>query len=194
METPLFEQDPRASTSRWQIKKREIIHKNPWYEYRHDSGLTDKGKPFDYYYVYYDAPSAIVVALTPEREMILVKQYRYAVSRDSLQLPGGRAKNVSVQQAAVQELREETGYTPATVTKLGKLDYTPGTSTGKVEIFLALNCRREGEQDLEESEAGMTVQLHSIVRVYEMAEQGVINDTVTLAALLKARPHLPGAT
>lgn len=193
MDTHLSEQEPRASKSRWRLQKREVLHKNPWYEYRHDSGLTEQGKPYDYYYIYYGSPSALVIALTPEKEMILVRQYRYAVGHDLLQIPGGRAKNVSIEEAARQELREETGYAPAEMRRIGTLDYAPGYSTDKVELFLATNCRIVDGQKLEDTEAGMTVEIHPVAHVYDLAQQGKIIDTVTLAALLMARSHLPGA-
>lgn len=191
MDPHLFEQEPAASKSRWKINKREILHKNRWHEYRHDAGLTEEGKPFDYYYVYYANPSAVVVALTEDKEMILVRQYRYVVGQDSLQIPGGRVKNSSTQQIAAQELREETGYEAGELRHIGSLDYAPAHSTDKVELFLATNCRRVADQDLEDTEAGMTVEVLPIADVYQRAEQGLIDDTLTLAALLIARPHLP---
>lgn len=192
MEQPLLEQEPKASESRWYIRAREVIHKNPWYEYRHDSGTTDQGKPFEYYYVYKPMSTA-VVAITKDNEVIFVRQYRYVVGHDALQLPGGSAsQDLSAQDTILQELREETGYVPESIKQIGVLDYAPGYSTDKVSLFLAQGCQRKQEQVLEDTEAGMQVELYALPQAYDMAASGEITDPLSLCALFLARNHLPG--
>jgi len=68
-----------------------------------------------------------VLPLTKEKEVICVRQYRYACSRVLLEIPAGKldAPNEPHLEAAVRELREETGAVGATMTYLGPLLTSP---------------------------------------------------------------------
>lgn len=177
--------------SKWKLEKREVIHENPWYEYVHDSGKTDTGRTYDYFYVN-KKPSTALIALTEDQQLILVREYHYTTNRDSLEVPGGASKDPSltIEQVAKRELEKETGYTPGHMEKLLVLDGMNGHSNDQVHIFLMRGCKKSSEQNLDETEEGMRVELHSVENVFEMAQSGAITDSLTLAALLLAWPHI----
>lgn len=192
MEEKLKNDDPLPSESRWNIQSREVIHKNPWYEYRRDTGLTAAGKPFQYFYVH-KGPSCIVLALTGEQKLLLVRQYRYLANADLLQLPGGSVPGVtSVEDVAKQELLEETGYAASSFELLGELHYAIGYAIDRVSVVLASGCSKKQAQQLDDSEAGMEVVVMPLQEVYAAMDDGKVTDTLTLAALSLARKRLLG--
>jgi len=181
---------PKPETSKWIIEKREVIHKNPWYQYLHDSGKTDTGKAFDYYYVG-KVFSVGAIALTEERKLILVRQYRYLTERESLEVPGGGGDiSRSTEEVIKKELLEETGYEGKSYLPIGEFDVANGHSTDIATVFLVSGCKKIKEQTLEDTEEGMTVELHDIDDVFEMVQTGNITDGFTLSCLMLAFPHL----
>ncbi len=181
---------PNPDESKWKVEKREILHKNRWYSYVHDSGKTDTKKDFEYFYSDIGHTSS-VIALTKQGKLILVKQYRYTVNADSLEVPGGgKQKNLSPEELAKQELKEETGYEGSHIVKIGEFNAFSGSSNNKTSVFLVSGCKKTSDQELEETEEGMEVELYDPEVVFEMVQDGKINDGVTLAALMVAWPHL----
>src|SRR5580693_5017262 len=70
------------------------------------------GVILDEYYVRESHGFAMVFALTPERNVVLIEEYRYAVDAVLLEFPAGTIDAGETPLAAAQrELREETGCT-----------------------------------------------------------------------------------
>lgn len=190
MDPELKERLPKPDESKWTIEQREVLHKNSWHQYMHDYGKTDSGKEFNYFYTDIGG-SVAAVALTAKRELILVRQYRYLTNRDSLEVPsGGVEDGESSKEALVREFKEETGYEAGHILELGDFDVANGTSNDIAKIYLLSGCKKSGNQKLEATEEGMTVELYSIEDVFEQVQDGKITDGFTLAALMLAWPHL----
>ena len=52
-----------------------------------------------------------IIALTPEKKIVLVKQYRFGTSKSELEIPGGIIETgENPVEAGIRELKEETGY------------------------------------------------------------------------------------
>ncbi len=190
MADDLIEQKPLSKTAKWSLEKREEIHKNPWYSYLHDSGKTDSGKKFDYFYVG-KVFSVGAIALTEDRKLILVRQYRYLTQRDSLEVPGGGGDLSSTpEQVIKKELVEETGYEGKSYLPIGEFDVANGHSNDIATVYLISGCKKVAEPTLDESEEGMTVELLDIDQVFELVQTGKITDGFTLSCLMLAFPHL----
>jgi ADP-ribose pyrophosphatase len=72
------------------------------------------------YYAIAEPHYVIAVAVTPEQRILLVRQYRPAIQRFSLELPAGRLeKNEDPADAMARELQEETGYATRSITRVG---------------------------------------------------------------------------
>ena len=131
MDPELKEINPNPDESKWQLEKREIVHKNPWYNYVHDSGKTDTGKPFDYFFKDIGF-SAAAIALTEKGKLILVRQYRYVTNKSSLEVPGGGKKEgLKPEEVVKEELLEETGYKGSHLVKIGEFDAYSGSSNDR---------------------------------------------------------------
>jgi ADP-ribose pyrophosphatase len=81
------------------------------------------------------------IGLTPKNELILVRQFRPAVDRSTLELPAGHVElGESPADAARRELEEETGFTPGRIELLGKLAPDTGRLSNTLWCFLALDA------------------------------------------------------
>lgn len=93
-----------------------------------------------------EAPDWInVVALTPERRVLLVRQWRFGVQRATVELPGGMVDpGETPLEAAARELREETGFVSARWSALGAIEPNPAIQTNLCHSFLAQDCTQAG--------------------------------------------------
>ncbi len=80
----------------------------------------------------------VVVALDREDNVLLVRQYRHAVDRQLLELPaGGMEPSESPEDCVRREMREETGFLPHRLKRLGGYFSAPGFCTEYLHLFLA---------------------------------------------------------
>ena len=123
------------------VRARTIYH-NRWLALeQHDVEVRASGHRFSYSFLAM-APSVMVVAVTRERKVVLVRQYRYPSGEYSHELPGGGSRGLEPPDAARQELREETGYSASRLRKLGDFVVYSGVSNEVCHVFLAAGCGR----------------------------------------------------
>lgn len=96
-----------------------------------------------------DVPASVaVLPLTPDREVVLVRQYRVGPDRVVLSLPGGLLDDgESVVAAAERELREETGYAAGSVEVVTSTMLNHGTHANWTAV--ARDCVLSGPQSLD---------------------------------------------
>jgi ADP-ribose pyrophosphatase len=96
----------------------------------------------------------LVLALTPQEEVVMVRQYRHGTERVCLELPGGLvdAADDSPELSARRELLEETGYQADEITLLGECYPQPAILTNKCLFYLAPNAVRVQTQRLDAGE------------------------------------------
>jgi len=74
--------------------------------------------------------AAVILAITPADEVVLVEQYRVPLGRTCLELPAGligdEQEGEAVSPAAIRELEEETGYRAGRIEPLGFFYSSPG--------------------------------------------------------------------
>ncbi len=122
-----------------------------------------------------------ICALTPDQQVILVKQYRKALEQELLEIPAGKLEpGEDRESAAMRELEEETGYKAKKLTLIGEVYSTPGFSNEKISVYFADNLV-EGKVNLDEDEFVEKV-LYSLDDVKKAVEARTIEDAKTFIA------------
>ncbi len=125
-----------------------------------------------------------VVAMTENGEVYMVRQFRYAFSRELLEIPAGKLEQgEDPKEAALRELREECGLVADNVTDLGPIYPTVGYDTEVIYTYLATGLR-EVEVCPDEDEF-ITLEKWPLASLVDMVMAGEIRDGKTVAALLK---------
>lgn len=131
------------------------------------------------------ADAANIVAITPNQQIVFVRQYRFGIGEDTLELPGGGV-NIGEPHAdaAVRELMEETGYTAPEWQALGSIPSNPVFMDCYIHHWLALGAAPTHAQQLDEGEA-VEVVLMPEAEVLEKLRSGWFQHTHTVNALLR---------
>ncbi|MHB8898813.1 MAG: NUDIX hydrolase [Thermoguttaceae bacterium] len=125
----------------------------------------------------------VVVPVTDDDRLVFVRQFRHGVGHVVLELPGGLIDSgESCEQAAVRELREETGYEAARVRKVAELLPNPALNNAHCHAVLARGCRRAAAQDLDPLEQ-IEVVTYPLAEVGDLIRRGVFVHAQAIAAL-----------
>ncbi|SIN87155.1 NUDIX hydrolase [Chitinophaga niabensis] len=138
----------------WKLLSSEYLHKEPWLTVRRDKCVLADGRIVDPYYVLEYPDWANAMAVTEDNKVILIRQYRHAVGKVLLEIPGGviDATDASPETAMKRELLEETGYAFSEVHSLGAVSPNPSVNTNLTHMFLALGGKKVQEQQLDHNE------------------------------------------
>ena len=127
----------------------------------------------------------VIVALKDSRTILLVKQYRYPLKQTVLELPAGKLEiGEDPDEACKRELEEETGYRAKSWKSLGYINTTPGICTEKLYLYLASDLEFVGEHP-DEGEIIKCYE-YKFSEVFQMINDGTINDAKTICALSRA--------
>lgn len=130
-------------------------------------------------------PGGVVIcAQKDDGNILLVKQYRYAVKSVQTELPAGRLeKGEDPLEAAKRELREETGYIAKNWKSLGYIFTTFGICDERLYLFAASDLTFD-KPDPDEGEILDYFEL-PLDEVYNLIKNGTINDAKTICALAR---------
>lgn len=183
--------DFRFSVPAWRILRSDRVVDNRWLSVRQDVCALPDGRVVDDYFVVDDPEVACIVALTGERNCLLVEQYKHGIGRACLEIPGGLFDESDADALAVaqRELREETGHISDRWLKLGVLAISPSRTTVQMHLFAALDCTLVGEQSLDPNEE-IIVHQRPFSEAVAMVRSGVIDAATSVAGLLLAAAEL----
>ena len=126
---------------------------------------------------------ANIVAVTPEKKILVVKQFRFGVAKTTIEIPAGIVETGEPpQQAAMRELEEETGYTSRNWKYLGWFEPNSAFLNNVCHSFLALDVVKTRPTKLDEGEE-ITIQELSLDEIKQNIEQGKMRNSLSVLAL-----------
>ena len=129
---------------------------------------------------------AVIAALTEDKKLVMVRQYRKPADKVMLEVPAGKIDpGEQPLDAAVRELKEETGYTAAKVEFLTQFYPSVGYSEEVLYLYLCTGLT-PGETNFDENEA-IDIEEVELDRLFKMAMSGEIDDAKTLIAILMVK-------
>lgn len=128
--------------------------------------------------------AAAVVAVRGDGKLLMVRQYRNALERETLEIPAGglNGREEPPAEAAARELEEETGYVSHDLELLNAIYTTVAFCNEKIHIYLARNLQ-PGAQHLDEDEY-LNVEAWELEDLMQMIFDGSIQDSKTICGIL----------
>jgi ADP-ribose pyrophosphatase len=134
----------------------------------------------------------VIVPITGDDGILLVRQFRHAVRMWMREIPrGARERGESIVDAAVRELREEIGRGASAVYPLGRIAPASSELTEYPYLFAA-RVTDQGESEPEATEAIDAVFAYTFAELKRACQVGEIVDSFTLAAVTRLEPHFDG--
>ena len=162
---------------------RELIHKGAIIDYYQDTIKIPNGNIAKWDYIKHKGAAA-VVAVKDDGKLLMVRQFRNALDRETLEIPAGGLNGVDepTDIAAARELEEEAGYTAGKLELLISIRTTVAFCDEKIDVYVATDLKRS-KQHLDEDEY-LDVETYSIEELIQMVYDCKIQDGKTVAALL----------
>lgn len=163
----------------WKTESSKEVYVNKWMIITEDV-VVDGGKRITYG-VIHKKPFSLVIPWDGTY-FTLVRQYRYPVGMHVLEFPAGHVEEgESPEDTARRELKEEAGFSCKILYRIGSVQLAPGAVNQEGYIFLATDLSH-GEQQLEESEDGMTTHKVTQEELEDLIRKGEVRNGPTLAA------------
>lgn len=131
-----------------------------------------------------------VVAVTNDRKVVLIEQFRHGSGSMVLEIPGGMVDDgEGPAEAAERELIEETGYTPGKLLLVGKSHPNPAIQNNTIHHFLALDCQKTAEVEFDDHES-IVSRLAPLHELDDLVHNGDITHSLAVTAIYYAQRHL----
>ena len=164
--------------------KRELAHSGAIVNMYEDSIEMPNGKVVKWDFIEHPKGAAAILPVLPDGRILMVRQYRKALDRITLEIPAGARDSVTEDTAvcAKRELKEETGYSCGKIEKLLSLKSTVAFCDELIDVYLATELTK-GEQHLDEDEF-IDLEGYRLEDLCEKIYAGEIQDAKTVAAVM----------
>ena len=169
---------------RWEVLSSRVIFTGRPHRLRLDTCRTPSGVEVRDYFVREVADVAMVLAVTPGGEVVLVRQYRHAAGDETLELPQGlleRGEDAVV--GGARELMEETGYEAPRLEPVAELLANPAVQTNRVHLLLGRDALPVAEA-APEPEEDIEVLLVPLAELRGLIERAEIRAATSVAGIL----------
>ncbi|SDB06541.1 ADP-ribose pyrophosphatase [Pseudobutyrivibrio sp. YE44] len=165
--------------------ERKLVHKGSILDMYEDTMLLPNGKTEKWDFISHRMGAACVLAVKPDGKILMVRQYRNALERETLEVPAGKrdSLNEDTSICAARELEEETGYRAGKLEKLLSLKSTVAFCDELIDVYLATDLEKIGEQKLDESE-DIKIESWDLKELMDMCYAGKLQDAKTVAAIM----------
>jgi 8-oxo-dGTP pyrophosphatase MutT (NUDIX family) len=131
-----------------------------------------------------EAPDWVnIIAITPEKKVVIVRQFRFGVAKTTVEIPAGIIdEGETSEQAAIRELREETGYSARSWKYLGWFEGNVAFLNNVCHFWLALDAVKTHSLHLDWGEEISSTEM-SLKEIREEIERGNLRNSLTVLAL-----------
>ena len=159
----------------------EILLETSKFRVERITRVTPKGKTVAREIVVH--PGAVVILpLLNQSKIIMVRNYRYSIDRELLELPAGTCEpDEDPIETASRELMEETGYRAGTISPLACFYTSPGITDELMHAYTATDLTRVGQR-LEPGEE-IVPEIYELAKAKSLLASSGIQDAKTLAVL-----------
>lgn len=170
---------------KWKVLHREYLFRRPWLTARRDHVQLPTGAEIPEYYVLEYPDWVNIIAITRERQFVMVRQYRHGLGETRYELCAGVCEpNETPEESARRELLEETGFGGGSWREWMVVSANTSAMNNLTHCFLATDVEPMDVQRLEAGE-DMTVHLLSADEVRTLLQADEIKQALMAAPLWK---------
>jgi ADP-ribose pyrophosphatase len=180
-----------ARNAGWEVQSSTVVYENKMVLVREDCIRLPAGKEMGYAYVE-RGDAVIIVPITTDGQIILVRQFRYPVDDRCLEVPAGSARDtnaLTLEQVAAKELEEEVGATCDHLEHVGAFYSNPSLSDEKCHVYIAHGAVIAQRPDREPSES-LETELMPAAEAFARVQRGEMKTGPTALAVFLAAPRL----
>jgi ADP-ribose pyrophosphatase len=172
----------------WETISSKTVLDTKWFKIKHNRYILPNNKEGDYYFVK-SRGSAIVVPITGDGKIVMIKQYRYLIKKISTEFPmGGVEDNQLPIDAAKAELEQEAGYIANKFNNIGEFNPFIGVTDEICHAYVAKELKKTSQNEDDTEKIEINEYLPS--EVDKMIEDGIIWDGQSMVAWHLAKKHL----
>ena len=162
---------------------RDLVYHGSIIDYYKDTVQVPNGNVVKWDFIGHKGAAA-VVPVREDGKILMVRQYRNALDRETLEIPAGglNGEDEKTKDAAARELEEETGYRSQDLEFLITIRTTVAFTNEKIDIYVAKNLIKS-QQHLDEDEF-IRVEAFTTEELLNMIFNGTIQDSKTICAIM----------
>ena len=170
----------------WERISRKLLQKTIVFDLYVERLRSPRNNAEDDFYFIETVDWVNIIALTPDKQVVLVDQYRLGSREVSLELPGGMLgdPNEDPKEAALRELVEESGYQAKDAEYLGYVYPNPAIQTNRCHLYFAKNVEKVGELQQDHLE-DIVVRLKPLKEIPKLIDKEEITHTLMVSAFMR---------